>query len=292
MSMNIESRISFTIVQKLETTITEALNRCGIYYRVFGRLKNSRSIEEKIKRKGYSQESGKIMQDLIGIRVALYYVDDVHICKKIIEKLFFVENQSISEATPSDFSAERLNLVCSIPDEILPEIDPGIWREYPIDRTFEIQIRTVFSEGWHEIEHDVRYKSDTEWQKNSDLSRNLNGILATLETCDWSILQVLNNMAYREYKDHHWASMLKNKLRIHLTDDSLDDQIISIFDADPDIAKSFFRMDRQTLLEFLACEAKHTIPLTLNNIIYLINSKWVHCANIDKITPVPIRRFI
>lgn len=290
--MNIESRISSTIVDNLEAKIESVLNRCGIYYRIFGRLKDSRSIEEKIKRKGYPTASGGIMQDLIGIRIALYFVDDVYICKNIIENLFQVVNRSISQTGTSDFSAERLNLVCSIPEKLLDQISPEIWTDYPIDKTFEIQIRTVFSEGWHEIEHDVRYKSDVSWNEHKDLSRNLNGILATLETCDWSIVEILNNMAYREYKNHRWASMLKTKFRVHLIDSHLDDHIAEIFNKDPDIAKSFFRIDREALLEFLAYELKLTIPLKLDNVVYLVNRKWIHCSMIDDITPTLIQKYI
>ncbi|MBK7959276.1 MAG: hypothetical protein IPK03_14995 [Bacteroidetes bacterium] len=28
-----------------------------------------------------------------------------------------------------------------------------------VDSTFEVQLRTILSEGWHEIDHDLRYKS-------------------------------------------------------------------------------------------------------------------------------------
>lgn len=33
-----------------------------------------------------------------------------------------------------------------------------------IDDTFEIQIKTMFFEGWHEIEHDMRYKGEELWK--------------------------------------------------------------------------------------------------------------------------------
>ena len=290
MNKNMEGYISNNILSELENRITTALNRCGIYYRIFSRLKNQHSIEEKIKRKKYSFTSENLMQDLIGIRIALYFADDVDICKKIIQNSFAVVGCSISQTTTTEFSAERLNVVCAIPSDFITLISPDIWRSYPIDQTFEIQIRTVFSEGWHEIEHDVRYKSNADWENNSDLSRNLNGILATLETCDWSILEVLNNMAYREYKNHRWAAMLKSKLRIHLIDFSLDSQIIDIFNAHPEIAKQFFRIDRDVLLEYLACNLPRNIPLTLNNLVYLMNNVWIHCEEIDAVTPILFHR--
>ena len=66
----------------------------------------------------------------------------------------------------------------------------------PIDATFEVQLRTISFEGWHEIEHDMRYKSpygDDFWRE--DLSRTLNSVLANLELCDWTTLNVFEKLA-------------------------------------------------------------------------------------------------
>ena len=52
------------------------LQKAGLYFRIFGRIKSPASIAEKIKRKGYCKTGGH-MQDLIGIRIALYFSDDV-----------------------------------------------------------------------------------------------------------------------------------------------------------------------------------------------------------------------
>ena len=45
-----------------------------------------------------------------------------------------------------------------------------------IEPTFKIQIRTVFSEGWHEVEHDLRYKCKDDWEGCELYSHTLNGI--------------------------------------------------------------------------------------------------------------------
>ena len=109
------------------------------------------------------------MQDLIGIRIALYFSDDVSLCQKIIEKYQTINNISKTDIDPDKFSPERLNLVCCMPDDIADQFDSLLWDEYPIDRTFEIQIRTIFSEGWHEVEHDIRYKSLADWKEYPEL---------------------------------------------------------------------------------------------------------------------------
>ena len=121
------------------------------------------------------------MQDYFGIRVALYFHDDIPICKEIIKKHFQVVGESITKHDSKTFSPVILNLVCNIPEDTLSLIDSNLWRDFPFDQTFEIQIRTIFSEGWHEIDHDIRYKCKEDWAQHQDLDRNLNGILATLE---------------------------------------------------------------------------------------------------------------
>ena len=69
------------------------LQKAGLYFRIFGRIKTGSSIDEKIKRKGYTRD-GKHMQDLVGVRIALYFSDDVPLCQEIIEKYYKVDNIS------------------------------------------------------------------------------------------------------------------------------------------------------------------------------------------------------
>ncbi|WP_202796549.1 hypothetical protein, partial [Thermophagus xiamenensis] len=53
-----------------------------------------------------------------------------------------------------------------------------------IDNTFEVQLRTILSEGWHEVDHSLRYKCKDDWKDYPDQERLLNGIYAALETND------------------------------------------------------------------------------------------------------------
>ena len=279
--------ISESIVDEITQSINNKLNKCGLYYRIFARRKTDESIEKKLAKKNYSRATNYLMQDLIGVRIALYFYDDIPICKQIIYNNFEVVNESASKQDSKTFSPVVLNLVCKIPKETLTLIDPQLWDDYLFDKTFEIQIRTIFSEGWHEIDHDIRYKCKQDWDEHQDLDRNLNGILATLETCDWSIVGLINDLAYREYKSKQWPEMLKNKLRIHLTDIHLRDEILKLFDNDNDLAKHFYRFDRRDLLIYLS-GSKHKLPLNANNMVYLINYLFVHNEKIAELTPPPL----
>ncbi len=65
-----------------------------------------------------------------------------------------------------------------------------------IDDTFEIQIKTMFFEGWHEIEHDMRYKGEELWKNYKGFSRYFNSILATLELCDKSMVTLFGSWTF------------------------------------------------------------------------------------------------
>ena len=79
--------------------------------------------------------------------------------------------------------------------------------------------------------------------------------------------------------------MIKTKMRIHLQDDKLSGSIVELLNENQEIAKQFFRADRSSVLLFMACDLKKSVPLTLDNIVYIINACAVkntavanHCA--------------
>ena len=83
---------------------------------------------------------------------------------------------STSERSEEEFKPTKLNGVCRLPEYLRSEISTETWDMY-IDDTFEIQIKTMFFEGWHEIEHDMRYKGEELWKNYKGFSRYFNSIL-------------------------------------------------------------------------------------------------------------------
>lgn len=272
--------IPIALVNSLQEEVTKRLDKCGLYYRIFSRRKTGQSVVEKIEMKGYST-SGRLMQDLVGVRVVLYFKDDVDICMSIIAQNFQVLEIVRDEEEIDAFRPVRLNLVCTLPDSVVMDIDSQIW-EYPIDKTFEIQIRTIFSEGWHEIEHDLRYKRKKDWEDFPTLGRNLNGIFAVLETCDWSILKILDELAYEKYKNRDWEPMLRNHFRLRVDHSALAPDIKALLDDDPELAKRIFRADRTELLLFLS---KSNIPKKISNVVYIVNALSIGNERLQSITP-------
>lgn len=281
-----------TIAHELERELARHFDKCGLFYRVFSRCKSAVSTIDKIteKEKKY-QSKGKKMQDLIGVRVVLYFKDDIDLCISIIENNYSIVEIVRDEEKSDTFRPMRLNIVCCMPDNIRQQFVPEIWH-FPIDSTFEIQIRTIFSEGWHEVEHDLRYKHKSDWEPHVELSRNLNGIFATLETCDWTIINVLDQLAYQKYKVKDWEAMLRNHLRIRMDNTGLSKDIKLVFDSNQILAKDFFRVDRKTLLLHLSNPYLRNFPKNLNNIIFLTNELIINDPSLSAITPRLIKDHI
>lgn len=63
----------------------------------------------------------------------------------------------------------------------------------------------------------MRYKSPYGgefWRNNEDLSRTLNCVLANLELCDWTTLNVFEKLARYHYEEGNWEMMIKGRFRL------------------------------------------------------------------------------
>lgn len=286
--------------RELKEQIERKLNKIGMYFHIFARVKDSCSICKKLIRKNDEyREKNKKLQDLIGIRIVLYYADDIMICQKIIESLFHVrkEDSAIDRPGIDEFRPVRLNLVCDIPDEgedYIKNVPETLWRDYRIDKTFEVQIRTIFSEGWHEVEHDIRYKHKYEWENQDyyEFNRKLNGINATLEICDNMMISVLDSLAYQCYKEGKIVEMFRYKLHIRIKDEKIKNELQCLLEEDKDLLKKFYRVDRDELLHILSDLIFLSIPCTLNNIIYICGALQIEDGRINALLPSIIRRCI
>ena len=254
------------LVDNLCEPIERYLRQAGIYYRIFARQKTIGSIRKKLaeKREEYMSQ-GKKMQDFVGIRIIFYFQDDVNIfhskLKEVegydptnesntntdIEKITALRGQieqyddlkPLSMMFPLHdkvFMPQRLNVVMQMPrnverymeSELPVELEEGDVNL--IDKTYEVQLRTVLSEGWHEVEHDLRYKSRKEnwWKSCRDESRQLNGIYATLESSESALLQLIEGLAYKNYKSGEWDAMVRNHFRLRFNESKLNQGFVDI----------------------------------------------------------------
>ena len=116
--------------------IQEILDSCGLYFRIFSRVKSVESIASKLQRGNYgSPDNPKKMQDLIGLRVVLYYYDDLSICRDIMESTFqMVDTWSRNTFNADEFRATKINGVFRYPAEYFKLYKKELW-ELPIDTT-------------------------------------------------------------------------------------------------------------------------------------------------------------
>lgn len=284
MTMNYEQ----VLFKSLHTDIENELNRLGLLFRVFSRAKSYESITKKIEMKGegYYSADGKKIQDLFGVRIALYFPDDINIARQALEKLYPLVSEEVDPHEATQFQAIRCNFVFRIPDDIASD-SQIIRSNVLVDRTFEVQLRTILSEGWHEVEHDLRYKCKEDWENHGDLSRALNGIYASLETSDWGMTRLFEDLTYRHYKAKEWAPMLRNKFRLRAGND-LKSELKEIIDQG-DLGKRLYRLDRTELILQILNKGIR-FPLTINTLVYIANYYYIKDSRISDITPKPLSK--
>lgn len=113
-------RVPTVVEQDLKRIISDRLEQCGLYFRVFSRIKTATSMARKFEMKEYGE--GRKLQDLIGVRINLYFEDDTDICKNIMEHSFELVDWSTSERSEAEFKPTKLNGVFRLPDYLKSEI--------------------------------------------------------------------------------------------------------------------------------------------------------------------------
>ena len=314
-----------TIASTIEARIGETLDKTGIYYRIFSRQKSEDSIKKKLesKKDAYS-ESGKKMQDFVGIRIIFYFKDDIEIFLNVLRSWpeYDQNNESNSNLELSQledeiqksgikklldlipltnkvFMPERLNLVMKMNEKETSlfhnlvdnetKYDPKL-----IDNTYEIQLRTVLSEGWHEVEHDLRYKTRDEdwWNDCQEESRLLNGIYAALISNESQLASIVDDIAYKAYHKQAWDTMIRFHFRLRTSGSKLSENISNYLSHHiDDIAKQLYRYNRQLLVEKLK-QIKFRYHLTTDLITYIVNRDKIKDENILKMEPKAISKIL
>ena len=282
-----------TIANKLESQMFQHLNQCGLMFRLFSRVKTISSLHHKMQIKGENYKTGKsLIQDMIGLRIVLYFQDDVdalaffYSCGEVV-------NSSIDEFDSSTFRPQRLNLTCNLPAELVDDFRKALPEEYAtyIDATYEIQIRTIFSEGWHEVEHDLRYKCKEDWEGCESYSRVLNGVIATLETAEWNMKSLFDQMARTNFRNKNYRAMLRNKMHLRIKGEDLSVDVNEFLLQNPHVAESILNTDRFVIILTLLNHQK-PIELTYDSLLFLINRIETGNQKLSEMEPENIRKML
>jgi putative GTP pyrophosphokinase len=286
--MNYTTQDLDRLARNITKSVEDPLLKSGCFYRIFFRSKQSASALKKLEtlnENGSLKYDGKskFLRDIIGIRINLYFVDDLELMTVYFKKLFkdlYVE-ETIDANKTTEFKPARVNLIFKIPENLRLEFQEVI-KDNRIDPTFELQLRTVFSEGWHEVEHDLRYKCPSDWDEYQDLSRNFNGILAALQTHEWSMIQMFERLSFLHYKSKSISAMVRTKLRIRFTDLSISANLAEKISET--ILREFYKIDRSRIINIIV-NNEIFFPLSVDNVIYLINYFMIKDSEILKNTP-------
>ncbi len=174
--------------ENIKEALEEYLKEENIsFVTIESRIKDFESFYEKISRKKYENPFEE-NEDFCGIRIILYFQDDIEKVNKIIEENFFIqesENKS-NKLEDNEFGYRSNHLIIKVKDS---------WCVTPNYKglenlKIELQIRTVLMHTWAAIEHKLGYKNNQELPKN--LKRKLYLMSAQLENAD---------MQFQEIKD-------------------------------------------------------------------------------------------
>lgn len=123
------------------------------------RLKKPRSIQEKLKRKNLPLSVEAIeenLNDVAGVRVVCSFLEDVYLLADALLKqddITLIEKKDYI-ANPKPNGYRSLHLIVSVP--IFLANEKRMMR-------VEIQLRTIAMDFWASLEHQLRYKKDTEF---------------------------------------------------------------------------------------------------------------------------------
>lgn len=95
------------------------------------------------------------IQDQIGARIIVFYLDDVAAVRDVVERYF--QRVEGRELVPEDhwaFGYFGYHWVFPLPEDLIPEDQETL--AYP--RFFELQVKTLFQHAWSEANHDLGYK--------------------------------------------------------------------------------------------------------------------------------------
>jgi putative GTP pyrophosphokinase len=282
--MNYSPQSYEALRREVTVKIEDKLSSVGILFRIFSRIKTPESTGGKLAVKSYHLSKNK-MQDFVGVRVTVYFEEDIFNVEKVLCSVFSLNSSSKTSVDNATFSPKNFNLVFNLSSKIPNNPDSEL-----IDDTFEVQIRTIFSEGWHEIEHDLRYKNREQWDKHPEQSRGLNAIHATLEMCDWGMTKLSDEMAYNAYKSKDLHSLITNKLKLRLKQSELSDVFIRN-SKENEFLKNILRSNRNELIEFLS-GLSPSVPLTVNNVLWVLSVQQSIVDFDRKDIPVPLQSYL
>ena len=168
-------RILYTRLEILNHSLYRDKRALGPVHNTQSRVKEKRSIEEKLKRMGLKDSifnAKDSLQDIAGIRVICYFVEDIYnmagILKRQPDLVVIKERDYISHPKPNGYRS--YHIVLGIPVYCLATME-----YFPV----EVQLRTMAMDFWASMEHRVCYKKNPD--NREELEREFRRYAQVLE---------------------------------------------------------------------------------------------------------------
>lgn len=179
-----------TFAERLESLLIEITKAEEVkVHFTESRAKSVASVEEKLLRpdKKYKNPQKEI-PDLVGVRLVLYYQDDIEKVESIIKREFNVleeeKNHQADKYSPDKFGYLSVHYVVKL-NELRAELSE--WKAVS-DFHAEIQIRTVLQHSWAAISHALQYKR--EGDVAPQLRRKLFRLAGLFELADEQFIEI------------------------------------------------------------------------------------------------------
>lgn len=175
--------------EALEQEIPLHLRQWGVpYFRVEARVKKRTSFEAKVRR-----DPGRPVLDVVGVRVMAFFRGDLAQVEKMARRLFELAEDSYIDKgdllSAESFGYRSVQFVGRTRGN-------GTFEQFEAGLPIEVQIRTMLEHVWAEVEHDFRYKPQSE-PPSADINRRFALTAALLEQADRNLDDIRSELRDR-----------------------------------------------------------------------------------------------
>ena len=103
------------------------------------------------------------------------------------------------------------------------------------------------------------------------------------------MVNLLERLAYKNYKNMQIEAMLRNKFRLRFENPVLSVPLMEFLQKDQDLVKKLYRADREDPILFFASGYSEGIPLTVDNLVLVCNELQLGRKDLEERTPMLIR---
>ena len=251
-------------LKRMHRKLRKVLLKTDINFNIKFRLKSFDSYFNKVLRLRKEALTPVAINDLIGLRVIVPFLEDVDDVQDLIKENFNVAEIEYKGADNSfrEFGYSSVHILVHLPQGSIENTIPYV------RKTCEIQLRTILQDAWAEVEHELVYKSNISIL-NGSIKRKLASLNASL---------TLSDIIFQEIRDYQKSiAQWQERKQNHFLEKIQDVQDISILSrvetpqvappADPEIVLGTLKPKNELeslIFDALEAHSNDKIDLALN----------------------------